>query len=377
MDKLYYKTFYDSNVDCQCNILIISSDNKTDKLHLLRSIVNDYLLLPFNKRICGFDLEYSNCNKGNSSFLIQIALFFTKTIEVIFINPYDNDTNDMLKSILLADSILIGHGTESLDIPEFTHVFSKNEMKKIINSLNDTRYMCEYLNVLLNEQKSNLYYCYERFNVVSKEQIDMLNANVDEIGKFWNRPLSIDILLKKYENVITYAMFDVIYLQKLFINLCDAITKNLLSVSLINSYTRLKMHFLIGNLEINKDLVNSFNCYMYETYTLKSYFDMMCEKYLMVIDHDMKIIMEIKILRKYIYFLLHLSCYVIMCNHFPNILIKTNKPLLTEDYKVLNDYWLDLTFKITDKNVINFIINFGKFIENSFGKKILHLNNHN
>jgi hypothetical protein len=83
----------------------------------------------------------------------------------------------------------------------------------------DTRFLCEYHNAqnkLYNNIENslcNIYYLYEKYDIINKEQRQILDLNEHKMGKLYELDINIDTLT---DELINYTMYDVVYLKFLY-----------------------------------------------------------------------------------------------------------------------------------------------------------------
>ena len=211
----YYKTFHDKYVNKECKLLIV--DNKSS-YPLLNLNLDRFIELDRDK-VCAFDLEFSQ-KGGRKIAIMQLALHFDNEIIILFINPLtlDNESNNKVKTILTdMKTIKIGHGTDSLDIPElFKYLENDKSRVQFIRKLYDTRFMCEYVKALTDDKLCNIYKSMKDFTVIDNKQINFLIENEKKLGERWWYDLKITNLTPE---IIDYAMYDALYLKKLLKNL--------------------------------------------------------------------------------------------------------------------------------------------------------------
>lgn len=263
----YYKTFHDKYIDKECKLLIVADKSNYT---MLNDILIRFINLNHNK-IISFDLEFSQ-KGGRKIAIMQLALHFDNEIIILFINPLTlpNDINDKIKTILTDLNIIkIGHGTDSLDIPELFK-FLENDEKRIlfIRKLYDTRFLCEYIKALTDDKLCNIYKSMEDFNVVDREQIDFLTNNEKKLGSQWWYDLKITKLTPE---IIDYAMYDALYLKKLLKNLKIETEKQKLDYKLLLDVGRYSI--LVQQNIIDSIGGNEFNTYRIHNYSFSDVYD--------------------------------------------------------------------------------------------------------
>lgn len=191
------------------------------------------------KAYLGIDLEYNNYDElkkkqkqfknkfGRETALIQICcdLSFMKKSYIIIIDPHDITKNklyyDITKTLLCSNSIKILHGGDGLDIPYLYDQFliNKKDIIEFTNKLYDTKFLCDYLNIIRKDRtRCNIYSFLRNENIMSQKKLDELLKNEHEMGKI--QELYVDI--KNMSNEFTkYSIYDVIYLKDLLIKILE------------------------------------------------------------------------------------------------------------------------------------------------------------
>lgn len=211
--------------------------NKKYNVYLL----NSNNLKQYPKFFDNFMIDfYNKSNNSPKKFYICIDCEFnTKKIALIQINfEEDNDGNIfLLDPRILSDNTLniltnkilcnskiskIFHGADALDIPYFFYDFfksDKNLISKFMENYIDTRFLCEYFNSynkLYNNIESNLcniYYLYEKYDIINKDHRKYLDTNEEKMGKLYDIIIEID---QMSDELINYTMYDVVYLKYLY-----------------------------------------------------------------------------------------------------------------------------------------------------------------
>jgi hypothetical protein len=229
----YSKTFYDKYIEKTCKLLIITENKQSV---MLKNIISQFMLN--ENKILSFDLEY---DKDREITLIQIGFYIDNELIIVFFNPnVTPKIYNIIEPLFIDMNVAkIGHGTDSMDVPALYRLFNDDvKMTAFLMRLYDTRFLCEYIIAITGEKKCNVYHCLETFEVVDKEQVDFLYDVEKKLGKFWLNPINIKSLK---ENVINYAMYDVIYLKKLLTQLKTHIRNRKLNYNLPLQVTRLML----------------------------------------------------------------------------------------------------------------------------------------
>ena len=110
------------------------------------------------------------------------------------------------------------HGAESLDIPYIVQDLFNYDTIPIIDfflSMIDTRYLCEYLNLILNKSKiCSIYDMLLNFNIINENIKNKLDENEKKMGPIYNIFIDINNLS---DELITYSIYDVVYLIKAYL----------------------------------------------------------------------------------------------------------------------------------------------------------------
>jgi hypothetical protein len=220
--------------------------NKEYKVYLLNSKnLNKYPNF-FDDFINTYDTKAS---KSDKKYYICIDCEFnTKKIALIQINfEEENDGNIFIldPKILLEKTLLnlqnkilcnshiakIFHGADSLDIPYFFNDFFQSDKKlisKFIENFIDTRFLCEYYNSYnklynnIDANLCNIYFLYEKYDVINTNQRKSLDENEEKMGKLYDIFIEIDTLT---DELINYTMYDVVYLKYLYKRMISSITE--------------------------------------------------------------------------------------------------------------------------------------------------------
>jgi hypothetical protein len=207
-----------------------------------------YLLYSKNtnvKAYVGLDLEYNNYDDlkkkykqfknrtGRETALLQICCDFTflNKSYIIIIDPTDITNNQLYynitKTLLCSDAIKILHGGDGLDIPYLYDQFlkDKKDIIKFTNNLYDSKFLCDYLNLIRQyKTKCNIYSFLRNENIMSQKKLDELLENEHKMGKI--QFVYVDI--KNMTNEFTkYSIYDVIYLKDLIVKILEYNTKEI------------------------------------------------------------------------------------------------------------------------------------------------------
>lgn len=219
-----------------------------------------------DKTIIGLDFEFKKVSKESKEIAIaQINLENDDTNAYIFIfYPPKLNKKGLGRFIRLLTNkniIKVLHGGESLDIHYLFDSILKNDdnIQNFVYNLYDTKFLCEYYHVEKNIiNKCSIYNFLEEFKIIDTKNIKHLNDLENKIGEIYLVEFDIDNL---NNNLIEYALYDVIYLPSLIkkiINISD-IYKNIIQelTGIIYYYKRVKHNDF---LEFSEK-VNGFNNY--------------------------------------------------------------------------------------------------------------------
>ena len=158
--------------------------------------------------------------------LIQINFEEDDDGNIFILDPRILSAEDLsiFKNNILCNSRIakIFHGADSLDIPYFFYEFfesNKSLITKFMSNFVDTRFLCEYNNAKnrlfnnIENNQCNIYYLYETYSVINKEQRTVLDENETKMGKLYDILINIDDLS---ESLLNYTMYDVVYLKMLY-----------------------------------------------------------------------------------------------------------------------------------------------------------------
>ena len=223
-----------SYLDQVVNLLIKLSNHKEEEYYIIKvddhpkiqllilySIYYHFFSSNFKRYYVGLDFEFNEhkialCQAGFYHPLIN------KTKFIFIFNPDDlssDETELIIKYLFTSKHIYkLVHGSDSLDIPYiFQDLFMNNYeyifdfVKRVI----DIRFMCEYNKIISkdNDKKCSLYDALLHYNIIDQKKHDYLvdtNKSLLVItGVNWN-------VHDMSDNHLIYALYDVLYLYKLF-----------------------------------------------------------------------------------------------------------------------------------------------------------------
>jgi hypothetical protein len=218
---LYGKEEFYKNLNNKTYYILVVDNN--EKMNFMNEKFKEF---NNEKTIIGLDFEFKKVSKNEREIAIaQINLENHNNNAYIFIFYPPKLKNKILLLNLLCNKniIKILHGGESLDIPYlFNNLFDNNNklIKNFIINLYDTKFLCEYHHLINNENKKcSIYYLLEEFKIIDKKNIKKLKNLEKNIGEIYLIKFDINNLS---ENLLYYALYDVIYLPTLikkFINI--------------------------------------------------------------------------------------------------------------------------------------------------------------
>jgi hypothetical protein len=221
-------------------------------------------------RFLAMDFEFNKVAKNNRDVaLMQINMEDSTDIGMIFIlhppSLNQNTALPILIELLTTPNIIkIIHGGESLDIPYlFGQLLkSRKNIEKFCNNLYDTKYLCDYMNIITNDigktTSCSIYNLLETNNIITKNKFEELNRMSDKI----DIPNVNNINIKKLDfGVMKYALYDVLFLPellKVFLKKDNIYTKVIPEITnLINKHKR-EVEDEFSNLET---IINKHNNY--------------------------------------------------------------------------------------------------------------------
>jgi len=240
------------------NILVIDDKKKLKYMNKKFKEFNN------DKTIIALDFEFKKVSKESKEIAIaQINLENNLDNAYIFIF-YPPELNNkglkrFIKLLTNKDIIKVIHGGESLDIHYLFNSILKNNnnIKNFIYNLYDTKFLCEYYHIEKNIiNKCSIYNFLEEFKIIDKKNIKYLNDLENKIGEIYLIEFDINNL---NENLVEYALYDVIYLPTLIkkIIIISNIYKNIIKelTGIIYYYKRVEVNTFLDF----SNKVNSFN----------------------------------------------------------------------------------------------------------------------
>jgi hypothetical protein len=280
---------------------VFIGDNNEENNKFIQIIKN------ISNKLVGIDFEFNNINNKREIALMQINIYNSDK-KIYIINPLLLDKNQMeiLKTFLFKNKIIM-HGAESLDIPNMFNeiLLNDNERIQFLKNYIDTKFLCEYQNILNNyNRKCKIYELLINQKVITQEIYDYLEKNEEQMGPVYK--IIIDIKkLKDNENLILYSSYDVYYLGELYMSLL-----NLKNLEVFMDFVRLIILIRYNNnLEKYSSLVNSMNNYI-DGSSKKRLNDIYLEKLKKNnIPDFLKLLLQIPFIKKFIEIIIKYQIY--------------------------------------------------------------------
>ena len=306
---MFDKEFYDESISKNTKLLIVNN-NVTETY--FSNFLSKYLSKN-KRRIIGFDIEFNTPPGSHNERVIaifQIAFYFKKYVLVTFFNPalVNSNTNKLIIKLLTSQNIhKIGHGTDSLDVPAiYNYLSNTDDIIAFTNTLYDTRFLCEFTNVITGERLCNIYHLIDKYKVVKPEQMEWLKVNEKKLGDFWRKKIDINNLSPELRD---YSMYDALYLKKLILIMKKDFTKSNYDFNLIIQATRLV--FLLKREIIKLDDFSYLNiCFLSNKKKLYDYFNEVFLKF----NQD---ILKIGYFKNQLIKILQLVFYIQICKNNP------------------------------------------------------------
>lgn len=212
------KEFYPKTNNIRYNVL------KIDNMINMNIMIERFKLFIKNqnktKHYIGIDLEFNKVSKETKDIaLMQINMENDKKEAYIFLfKPSELNTNDkkILIELLTSPHIIkILHGSESLDIPYIFNelLVTKKNIDNFCSNFYDTKFLCEYYNIMNRIKKScSIYSLLEDHNIITRKKVKELEQIEKKMGNISEIIIDIHNL---NDNILKYALYDVIYLPQL------------------------------------------------------------------------------------------------------------------------------------------------------------------
>jgi len=176
----------------------------------------------------GIDFEFNTKKVALMQILFEVhkKSQIIRKYYIIYPPNLNKKVSDYLKYNIMANTkiLKILHGAESLDIPYLIDDYFNFELEPAIDfflSMIDTRYMCEYLNLL--NSKVNICKIYDLLSdleIINSNQKKNLELNEEKMGPIYDIIIDIDKLTPE---LITYAIHDVVFLIEAYLKLKNTI----------------------------------------------------------------------------------------------------------------------------------------------------------
>jgi hypothetical protein len=244
-----------------------NNDKNNEFIKMIKNISN---------KLVGIDFEFNNINNKREIALMQLNIY-NGDKKIYIINPllFDKNQMEILKTFLFKNKIIM-HGAESLDIPNMFNeiLLTDNERIQFLKNYIDTKFLCEYQNILNNyTRKCKIYELLLNQKVINQEIYDYLEKNEELMGPIYK--IIIDIKnLKDNKQLVLYSSYDVYFLGELYISLL-----NLENLEVFMDFVRLIIIIRYNNnLDKYSALVNSMNNYIFSLKTKKRLNDIYIEQ---------------------------------------------------------------------------------------------------
>lgn len=360
---MFDKEFIDESLGNKLCKLVIIKDLNSEKY--VCKILEKYIKSKKTHRI-GFDLEFNTPpgSKGQRTIAIfQIAFYINNYILIVFFNPLlvSHDTNLLFHELLISKNIIkIGHGTESLDIPALQNYLNDdNKFVNFVLTLYDTRFLCEFENILTGNKMCNIYYLLDKYQVIIPKQLEWLKQNEDKLGAFWNKQIDIKNLSDELRD---YSMYDALYLKELFNKMKLDYKKKGWDYHLVTQITRFV--FLLKRDIIKITDINIFNLFFLSDKTrLHDLFSKVYFDWINTLESNESAIFKLAYLKNQISRVFVCVYYLFISKN--KIVFKTlNEKITDQDIEILNKCWknLSLYLKYFPK-IKQMIHNFSEFIK--------------
>lgn len=305
------------------------------------------------EKIIGIDFEFNNSgpplNKREIAlFQINLHIFDgDKNVFMFYPPDLSKEQLNKLKHILYTNKIII-HGGESLDIPYmFSNIFTSNkERLKFLKNLYDTRFMCEYYNILNKvDYKCKIYELLKNMKVIDTKKYNYLIKNEEEMGPIYKVIIDVKNMNDK---VIIYSAYDVIFLPDLYKKfpndnnyqtIIPGVTRNVL----IMKYN--------GDLVKNLELLNKMNLFFVNISDVVFKF---IDLYQIMIDNIyINDLLKINYFRKFLFMIIKYHLYKIFVNHYKTYYKKN----MLNKVKINNDIFIVDELKKFNDDLYKYIYN--------------------
>lgn len=365
---MFDKEFIDESIGktLQCKLLVVK--NPSSEAQAMK-FLNKYLRsTKLTKRVIGFDLEFNTPpgSKGQRMIAIfQIAFYLKDSVLVIFYNPelVSAQTNELFVELLTNPLVYkIGHGTDSLDIPAiYSYLGSEEKIWAFTLNLFDTRFYCEYENVITNSKLCNIYWLLEKFQVITPQQLAWLKSNESKLGDFWKKRIDIRNLSPELRD---YSMYDALYLKKLLVKIKSHFKSSNLSFKLVTQLTQLV--FLLKREIIKLPNYAHLNLYFFSDKTrLYDGFTNVYNSWVVGLDEKTLAVIGVGYFKNQLIKILTHGYYLVVCSTLP-VYKSTHQPIGYEQVQELDSEWIELINSIKRfPRVYKIILSWLKFCKSS------------
>jgi len=268
---LYGKDEFKKNNNKQYNIYIVNDlVSEKSMVNIFDNFINNQKKNKSEIHYVGIDFEFNKISKTTRDVaLMQINLENDSNIGNIFLLcppklVYANDK--LIELITQTKFIKILHGSESLDIPYLFNqlLINENNINNFCKNFYDKKIICELNNILKkNNKKHNKCSIYDYLiskKIITEEKLKMLDDNEELMGPIYLININVSDMS---ESLISYSLYDVIYLPDLFIKITKHNKKKHLVISevltIVNKYKR-NIETEFSDLE---KIINSMNNYFF------------------------------------------------------------------------------------------------------------------
>jgi hypothetical protein len=200
---------------------VLKTDTKIKLLTFHIFITAYQYIAKHHQCIIGIDYEFNTKKIALMQINFEIPKKYSNTSFIYIVYPPQFDVklhNYFIEHIMTNNHILkIVHGADSLDIPYMYAELFRNNKSDIIaftDTVVDTKYLCEYHNITYKlDRKCRIYSLLTDWNIIDGKQLAYLETNEDQMGHIYE--IFIDIA-KISNNLLTYSLYDVIYLEYLY-----------------------------------------------------------------------------------------------------------------------------------------------------------------
>ena len=184
------------------------------------NIFNQFIKNKSKQKFLGIDFEFNKVSKTDREVsLMQINLEDDRDIGYIMIfNPHkiNKESIKVLIELLTAENMIkILHGAEALDVPYLFNqlLVTKELIDLFCVNFYDTKYLCDYDNINIDEKKKcGIYHLLMNNEIINKDILEKLEKIEEKIGPMYL--VTIDIY-DMSDEIFKYSLYDVIYLPQL------------------------------------------------------------------------------------------------------------------------------------------------------------------